>query len=230
MPTWCANAADAANRAPGSPDYTLPGRPMTERGGAIWQNARAPGAFAPGAREPLVLCRALLGVEDLRCSFELSVDEQLDQVRPGRRILSRARNFSIPKSGVESATQSQIRHGSVRRGAWTRPRAVSANVQNRNGHLLRQDIQDPYACDVLPASIRAGRCVDTERDVNLRIKGIRISVSECPCTVPSGRRLSLLPRRILWRHRTKGEHEHKCCPAVVHIVSALTKQDDYKSS
>jgi len=47
MPTWCANAADAANREPCSPDYTLPGRPMTERGGAIWQNASAPGALLP---------------------------------------------------------------------------------------------------------------------------------------------------------------------------------------
>ena len=188
------------------------------------------GSTAPGALEPNVLRSTLLGVKDLRCSLEFSVDEQLDQVCPGRRILSRARNFSIPKPGVESATQPQIRHWSCRRGAWTRLRVVSANVQNRNGHLLRQDIQDPYARDVLSASIRAGRCIDTERDVNLRIKRIRISVSECPCLVPSGRRLSLLPRRILWRHRTKGEHEHKCCPAVVHIVSALTKQDDYKSS
>src|SRR5262249_46641531 len=27
---------------------------------------------------------------------------------------------------------------------------------------------------------------------------------------------SCLPRRGLWRHRTKGEHEHECCPAVEH--------------
>src|SRR5262249_10835172 len=58
--------------------------------------------------------------------------------------------------------------------------------------------------------------VDGKRDVELRIGGIRKRFSKYPRLLPSGLLRLRLPRRVLWQHRTKGEHEQKCCPAVEH--------------
>src|SRR5581483_12284087 len=77
-----------------------------------------------------------------------------------------------------------------------------------------EDVRDSHSDYVLPTPIRTLRRIDGDRNVSFRVDGIRIRLSDCSrCPLPSGR---LLPRRGLWRHRTKGEHEQRCCPAVEH--------------
>src|SRR5215510_10526439 len=68
---------------------------------------------------------------------------------------------------------------------------------------------------MLPTAIEATACsINGESNGRRRIEGIRKILSEAPRGLPSGR--LRLPRRVLWLHRTKGEHVQKCCPAVEH--------------
>src|SRR5262245_23989043 len=68
---------------------------------------------------------------------------------------------------------------------------------------------------MLPSSIEAAAGgINGESNGGRRIDGTRKSFSKARGTLPRGR--LRLPLRVLWLHRTKGEHEQKCCPAVEH--------------
>src|SRR5262249_61891433 len=89
--------------------------------------------------------------------------------------------------------------------------------RNRNTPHPSEVVRDsyvPYALRTPTVPTPANR-IYGKRNANVRIHGVRIWPSEPSRLLPSGLRC-LLPRRGLWRHRPKGEHEQKCCPAVEH--------------
>lgn len=160
---------------------------------------------------------SLLAEQDPDCVCLHAVDDHLDEIRSGRDFLRGVPDEHSPESNVIPASQLQVGKRSSDQRIWNWRGGVGViPAQNRSIHMLPEDVRDSHSYYGLTTPIpTTANCVYRKRDGNLRIEGVRIRLSEPSRLLPSGLRC-LLPRRGLWRHRPKGEHEQKCCPAVEH--------------